>query len=92
VPVGQLPNNGTGLDVTFASLTVTWVKFTIDNAVGANIGLSEIEVFGTGSLNAGKADAMTAVAPPDSGSGACGATGMELILLLGLLALRRKGR
>jgi len=46
LPVGALPNNGTGLSVLFPYKTVTWVKFRVDSAVGANIGLAEIEVFG----------------------------------------------
>ncbi len=46
VPVGQLPINGNGSLISFAPKTVTSMKFTVDNAVGANIGLTEIEVFG----------------------------------------------
>lgn len=45
IAVGQLPNNGAGLTVTFPLRSVTWVKFTVDSAVGLNIGLAEIEVY-----------------------------------------------
>jgi LmbE family N-acetylglucosaminyl deacetylase len=47
VPVGALPNGGTALTVSFAQRTVTWVQFTVNSAVGQNIGLSEIAVLGT---------------------------------------------
>jgi LmbE family N-acetylglucosaminyl deacetylase len=46
VPVGQLPMNGNGLPVSFEPKTVTWMQFTVDSAVGQNIGLTEIEAFG----------------------------------------------
>jgi hypothetical protein len=46
VAVGMLPNDGTGLLVPFSPKTVTWVQFTVLQAVGVNIGLSEIEVVG----------------------------------------------
>ncbi len=45
VAVGALPNNGAGLAVLFPSKTITWLQFRVDSAVGANIGLAEIEVF-----------------------------------------------
>ena len=48
VPVGTLPNNGTALTVNFPTRSVTWVSFNIDSAGGQNIGLAEIEVYGTG--------------------------------------------
>jgi hypothetical protein len=47
VAVGMLPNDGTGLSVTFTSRVVTWVRFRVDQAVGSNIGLAEIELWGT---------------------------------------------
>ncbi len=47
VPVGTLPNNGVPLTVSFAQKTVTWVQFTVNTAVGQNIGLAEIAVLGT---------------------------------------------
>lgn len=47
INVGTLPNNGTGLEVTFVSKSITWLKFTVSNAVGVNVGLAEIEVYGT---------------------------------------------
>ncbi len=46
IGVGALPNDGTGLTVSFVPRNVTWVSFQIDNATGLNIGLSEIEVYG----------------------------------------------
>ena len=46
VAVGQLPNNGNAFLVKFGLKTVRWVTFTIDNAVGDNAGLGEIEVYG----------------------------------------------
>jgi hypothetical protein len=54
LPVGTLPNDGTGLFIPIPSKTVTWVQFKVDQAVGVNIGLSEIEVVG----------AAVVVAPP----------------------------
>jgi hypothetical protein len=42
--VGALPNNGVGLAVSFPARNVTWLKFTINTAVGYNIGLAEIVV------------------------------------------------
>lgn len=47
VAVGTLPNNGAGLDVAFASRTVTWVRFTVNSVKAStyNIGLAEILVF-----------------------------------------------
>jgi hypothetical protein len=47
VAVGQLPNDGTGLNVPFPSRSVAWVRFRVDNAVGSAIGLSEIEAYGS---------------------------------------------
>jgi len=44
VPVGTLPNNGAGLAVSFAPRSVSWLRFTINNAVGLNTGLAEIAV------------------------------------------------
>jgi LmbE family N-acetylglucosaminyl deacetylase len=46
IAVGAPPANGRVLPVTFAPKTVTWVRFTIDQAVGNTIGLSEIQVLG----------------------------------------------
>ena len=45
INVGQLPNDGTGLVITFSSRTVSWVQFNITNAVGYNIGLAEFEAY-----------------------------------------------
>jgi LmbE family N-acetylglucosaminyl deacetylase len=50
LPVGQLQNDASsGYAATFAAKTITWVKFTVTNAVGYNIGLAEFQVIGTGS-------------------------------------------
>src|SRR5262249_17660340 len=48
VPVGTLPNNGAGLAVSFAPRSVSWLRFTINNAVGLNTGLAEIVVLNSG--------------------------------------------
>jgi LmbE family N-acetylglucosaminyl deacetylase len=47
VPVGALPVGGAGYPITFPSKTITWMQFTVNTAQGQNIGLAEIEVFGT---------------------------------------------
>jgi LmbE family N-acetylglucosaminyl deacetylase len=47
VPVGTLPNDGSPLAVSFPSKTVTWMTFTVNTAVGQNIGLAEIAVIGS---------------------------------------------
>ncbi len=47
VPVGSLPNDGAPLVVSFAGRTITWMQFTVNTAVGQNIGLAEIAVNGT---------------------------------------------
>lgn len=47
VPVGQLPNDGSPLTVTFSARSVTWMRFTVNTAVGLNIGLAEIAVIGS---------------------------------------------
>ena len=47
--VGQLPNDAkTGYTVTFATKTISWVKFTVGSAVGQNIGLAEFQVIAAG--------------------------------------------
>ena len=46
VSVPQLPNDGFGVSLSFAAKTVTWVKLTVNSAVGENIGLAEFEVYG----------------------------------------------
>lgn len=46
VPVGSLPNSGAGLTISFANKFVTSVTFVVDTAVGTNIGLAEMEVYG----------------------------------------------
>ncbi|HSB97400.1 MAG TPA: PIG-L family deacetylase, partial [Spongiibacteraceae bacterium] len=51
VPVAALNNGGEGLEVRFSPRAVTSVKFTVTSAsaVSENVGLSEIQVFGSGS-------------------------------------------
>lgn len=46
VVVGALPNGGGPLAVDFVPKVIGWVRFRVDAAVGQNIGLAEIEVFG----------------------------------------------
>lgn len=46
IAVGALPANGQLLPVTFAPKTVSWVRFTVNQAQGSAAGLSEIEVLG----------------------------------------------
>ncbi|TMB23334.1 MAG: hypothetical protein E6J65_13825 [Deltaproteobacteria bacterium] len=46
ISVGALPPNGNVLPVTFPPKTVTWVRFTINQAQGTATGLSEIQVLG----------------------------------------------
>jgi hypothetical protein len=46
VKVGTLPDDGSPLVVDFPEKEITWVKFTITNAVGLNIGLMEFEIYG----------------------------------------------
>lgn len=46
IAVGALPPDGKLLPVTFAPKTVSWVRFTIDQAQGTAAGLSEIQVLG----------------------------------------------
>jgi LmbE family N-acetylglucosaminyl deacetylase len=63
ISVGQLPNDGTGYPVTFAAKTITWVKFTVDTAVGQNIGLSEFQVFAAGGGTTGPAVSSLSLSP-----------------------------
>jgi LmbE family N-acetylglucosaminyl deacetylase len=46
VAVGALPNNGSAFHIAFPARTVSWVQFTVNNALGSDIGLNEIEVYG----------------------------------------------
>ena len=46
IGVGALPANGAGLRLQFPQKSVTWVRFTIDNAEGNATGLAEFEVYG----------------------------------------------
>jgi len=45
IPISALSNNGTGNTFTFEPRNITWLKFTVDSAIGSNAGLAEIEVF-----------------------------------------------
>lgn len=47
ISVGTLADNGDGLFVALEPTTISWLKFTVTQARGLNIGLSEIEVYGT---------------------------------------------
>jgi len=46
IAVGALPADGKLLPVTFAPKSVTWVRFTVNQAIGQAAGLSEIQVLG----------------------------------------------
>ena len=46
IDVGPLPNNGTGLEVNFPEKNTTSVEFRVTAGKGANVGMSEFEVFG----------------------------------------------
>jgi LmbE family N-acetylglucosaminyl deacetylase len=54
ISVGALPWDGKVLPVTFAPKTVSWVRFTIDQAEGSATGLSEIQVLGVQAAQAGE--------------------------------------
>lgn len=45
IKVGQLPKSGKGYEIDFSAKAVEWVKLTIDEAVGEDVGLSEFEVY-----------------------------------------------
>ena len=47
IPVGALPNDGTGLVVSFTPKQISWVQFRVDTATGQNIGLAEFQAFGS---------------------------------------------
>lgn len=44
IDVGPLEPNGKATVITFSPKTINWIQFTVDNAIGLNIGLAEIEV------------------------------------------------
>ena len=50
VAVGQLPNNGSGLSVSFAAVNTTSLVFEVSgvSTTTSNVGLSEIQVYYTG--------------------------------------------
>jgi LmbE family N-acetylglucosaminyl deacetylase len=45
VSVGALPNDGSPLQIDFASRSVLWVRLTVTSARGSNVGLAEFEVY-----------------------------------------------
>jgi hypothetical protein len=45
ISVTGIANDGSLKEITFASKTITWVKFKITGGTGSAVGLSEIEVF-----------------------------------------------
>ena len=53
IAVGALPPDGKVLPVTFAPKSVSWVRFTVNQAQGGAAGLSEIQVLGVPLAQAG---------------------------------------
>ncbi len=51
VNISSLVNSGAGFEVNFAARTTSWLRFTVTSTSAStqNVGLSEIQVFGTGS-------------------------------------------
>jgi len=47
VAVGDIPNDGSPRAVAIPPRKVKWLKFEVTESAGANVGLSEIEVFVT---------------------------------------------
>ncbi|MCX6877839.1 MAG: hypothetical protein NTW21_29110 [Verrucomicrobia bacterium] len=45
IAVTGIPKDGMVKEVTFSDKTVTWVEFKVTGGIGANVGLSEIQVF-----------------------------------------------
>jgi len=43
---GDLPNSGAPRKLSFEQKSVTWIKFTVVQSTGPNIGLGEIEIYG----------------------------------------------
>lgn len=43
---GDLPNGGAPRKLSFEQKNVTWIKFTVVQSTGPNIGLGEIEIYG----------------------------------------------
>ena len=72
VPVGTLPNDGSPLAVSFSPKTITWMQFTVNTAVGQNIGLAEIAVMGTITQ---ASTIMSLTVAPTSVTGGNGSTG-----------------
>lgn len=66
INVGTLPDNGTGLTISFAARTVTWVRLEVTNARGYSTGLAEFEVFRAGAPGSNHAPVITASSPAAS--------------------------
>lgn len=49
--VGALNNAGVRTEVSFAPTSVTWIKFTVTDAKGFNVGLAELEAYGKASTS-----------------------------------------
>ena len=45
IQVTGIPNDGTVKEISFAPKTITWVTFQVIGGSGANVGLSEFQVF-----------------------------------------------
>jgi hypothetical protein len=50
VAVGGIDNTGVGQPIVFAPRTVTWVEFQVAGGSGLNVGLSEVEAFGSNGI------------------------------------------
>lgn len=72
IPVGALPTTGGGLTLLFTERVVSWVRFTINSAQGANTGLAEFEVFGAAGQPTLPVVTVTASTPSASENGVVG--------------------
>jgi hypothetical protein len=45
VPVSGIPTGGEAKAVTFGLREFAWVRFEVEGGTGANVGLSELEVY-----------------------------------------------
>lgn len=50
IPVSAIPTDGSAKSVTFASRSVSWARFDATGGTGANVGLSEFQVFQAANL------------------------------------------
>ena len=74
VAVGSLPNNGAARTVEFASRSITWVRVRVDSGSGPNVGLSELEVFGSSGGDDGNTGSLAVLTSPAPGSTLSGTT------------------